>query len=346
MARYRPELSDQNKTLSCTVKQEENGRTHFTRTFVLRLEIERRVAVRRGEMILAEKISFALGVIVGMIFIILLCVLISVFTVKQKKQRREKREEREEREEGEDLDLMLDTEQSPLVIKRETLSRDCENGETPRWASQKYNESSFSSPPSNIEKFLSSYASPSNKILYNHLPSDIVMNGKTVEAKLTDQYKNFTSPSIRSLSASQLSSLQSFTDLTVDTHTDSCHHKTNSEQSKNIESAKNVTNHNHGYKKDPLQDSSFSPQRRFSGIALTFPSEPLPAPPRPPRPSKSLGHIPKSLESETQRKRRRTAPSASKSSHSLFECSEGCFDIDKKKSQPQLVTITTGPMVI
>merc|ERR1719483_865371 len=48
VARYRPELSDQNKTLSCTVKQEENGRTHFTRTFVFRLEIQRRAVLAKS----------------------------------------------------------------------------------------------------------------------------------------------------------------------------------------------------------------------------------------------------------------------------------------------------------
>ena len=118
------------------------------------------------------------------------------------KQRKHKTERKQE---SPDQDFMLDTDQStPLVIKRETLSRDCENGETPRWASQKYNESLFSSPPTNIEKFLSAYASPpSDRVVYSYVPSDIVsptschaMAGQTTissvtDPLLTDQFKNF-----------------------------------------------------------------------------------------------------------------------------------------------------------
>ena len=112
---------------------------------MFRLEIQKRSTLAASDGLLGQKVSFILGVIVGMIFILLFSVLFSVFTMKQRKHKTERKQE------SPDLDFMLDTDQStPLVIKRETLSRDCENGETPRWASQKYNESSFSSP-TNIE---------------------------------------------------------------------------------------------------------------------------------------------------------------------------------------------------
>ena len=67
-------------------------------------------------------------------------------------------------------------------------------------------------------------------------------------------------------------------------------------------------------------------------------------PPRPPRYSKSLGNINK-LGDQHQKRRRSVA--TCKSTHSLFECSEGCFDIDieANKSFGQFVTITTGPIL-
>ena len=239
---------------------------------------------------------------------------------------------------------------TPLVIKRETLSRDCENGETPRWASQKYNESAFSSPPSNIEKFLANYASPpSDRIVYNQIPSGSASpiqesSNIITEPLLTNQCKSFTSPSMISLSASQLSSLESVTDLT--TKEEVSHHGDQIVIIKRSESAKQTKTVRKITKYEQRSEYSFDPNRRSSGVALTFPSEPMPPPPRPPRSSKSVGHIPRTVEQEGQRKRRRTGPSGSKSTHSLFECSEGCFDMDRKKSFPQLVTITTGPMVI
>ena len=72
---------------------------------------------------------------------------------------------------------------------------------------------------------------------------------------------------------------------------------------------------------------------------------PIVAPPRPPRHSKSMGHLPKLLDNEKPVKRRRSA-STCKSTHSLFECSEGCFSNDDITPSAQFVTITTGPMVL
>ena len=193
------------------------------------------------------------------------------------------------------------------MLYRQTLSRDCENGETPRWASQKYNFSIFPALPS------------SNN-------SDTTSNSRTQQLiskpYLTAQNKNFTSPSLRSLSPSQLSISDSCTDLTG-IYPDQQPHL------------------------PPLMlPSTFCPipavvERRESKPELIE----VP-PPRPPRHSKSLGHIPKLLEQDKSLKRRRST-STCKSTHSLFECSQGCFNVeDNLNPSGQLVTITTGPMVL
>ena len=158
------------------------------------------------------------------------------------------------------------------------------------------------------------------------------------EPLLTDQFKNFTSPSLRSLPASQLSSMESFIDLTGQKEA----FNPDYEEIKPAMDTDKPTYHN-----EPVAGSvpHIFQERRPSEVALTFPSEPRPPPPRPPRSSKSLGHIPRTVEQETRRKRRITAPSVCKSTHSLFECSEGCFDMDSTNSHGQLVTVTTGPVV-
>ena len=163
-------------------------------------------------------------------------------------------------------------ESSPLIYPKESVSPDCEPGSTPRWASQRL------------------YSSPR--------PTHF----------LTARHKNFTSPSLRSLAASQFSPLDSYTDLRSDSRT---------EQS-NLTETSILLN--------VLQQRGTKP------------------PPRPPRYSKSLGHIPKVVDQDQHPKRRRSVATC-KSTHSLFECSEGCFDVEGNKPRGQLVTITTGPVV-
>jgi len=61
--------------------------------------------------------------------------------------------------------------------------------------------------------------------------------------------------------------------------------------------------------------------------------------------AKSMGQLP--ARTESQRRRRQTEPSHSKSSHSVFDCDEGCFEMDEKlDAGQQTVTITTGPLII
>ena len=51
----------------------------------------------------------------------------------------------------------------------------------------------------------------------------------------------------------------------------------------------------------------------------------------------------------TNRKRRITTPgtmSKTKSTNSVFECDEGCFDVEHLSKSQQFVFITTGPMII
>jgi len=48
----------------------------------------------------------------------------------------------------------------------------------------------------------------------------------------------------------------------------------------------------------------------------------------------------------SKRRRRRTAPAKSKSTHSVFDCEQGCFDVEDISKSQQFVFITTGPMII
>lgn len=213
---------------------------------------------------------------------------------------------------------------SPLLSKKETLSRDCEHDETPRWASQRYNHSLFQT-----------VGSPSNSGTTCSNTNNQLLVSKPF---LTAYNKNFTSPSLRyvhflscqslvkdisfrSLSPNQLSLTDSCTDLTGNfDFTEQQHLRTNFPPYV------------------PNDDQVFFVERRESKPEITIP------PPRPPRHSKSLGHLPKFLDQEKGNKRRRST-STCKSTHSLFECSQGCFNEDMNPSS-QLVTITTGPMVI
>lgn len=148
--------------------------------------------------------------------------------------------------------------------------RDCSPGATPRWASQR------------------------------------LLTSSPRQHFLTARHKNFTSPSLRSLSPSLLGSCTDLRDL-----------------------------------RTTRRDTTQFRETNFSATTST-PGTP---PPRPPRYSKSLGHINKLAD---QHQKRRRSVARCKSSHSLFECSEGCFDmedIEANKSFGQLVTITTGPIL-
>ena len=155
-------------------------------------------------------------------------------------------------------------ESSPLVYQRESLGRDCEPGDTPRWASQR------------------------------------LLTSSPRQHFLTAEHKNFTSPSLRSLSGS-------CTDLRTNINT-----------------------------------SLVTTQFRETNFSATT-SSPSSPPPRPPRYSKSLGNINKLVD---QHQKRRRSVATCKSTHSLFECSEGCFDMEANSaSVGQFVTITTGPIL-
>ena len=88
-----------------------------------------------------------------------------------------------------------------------------------------------------------------------------------------------------------------------------------------------------------LQPQVFRP-RQHPAPAPRRVSQPrtAPPPPRPPRASRSVGHLPSAG----------AGCHASSSAHSLFSCSEGCFTADPGAGAGagQLVTITTGPMVL
>ena len=207
---------------------------------------------------------------------------------------------------------------SPLLEKRETLSRDCEHGETPRWASQRYapHPLALLPPPSSLTS-----------------ESRLLSSSSLIQRPLlTAINKNFTSPSLRSLDPS---SADSCTDLTS-----------------NIREAVTPvkTLMMAGTQTEDRIPAPVSGRRESKPEVLEVTGPGLCPPPRPPRHSKSLGHLPKLLEERTQgpggRPRRRRSASSCKSTASLFECSEGCFSAGDKGTGGQLVTITTGPMVL
>ena len=132
--------------------------------------------------------------------------------------------------------------------------------------------------------------------------------------------------SFRSLATSHISSAESCTDLTAIT-------TNNTQQS---------------FAQKVIEPQRFLPSQFPTAVSCRRESKPelLKAPPpRPPRHSKSLGHIPKTLDQEKTPKRRRSA-STCKSTHSLFECSESCFTVENVSKSGQFVTITTGPIVL
>merc|ERR1711953_706631 len=68
-------------------------------------------------------------------------------------------------------------------------------------------------------------------------------------------------------------------------------------------------------------------------------------------PAKSLNQLnicqTGTLESrKSKRRRRETTPAKITSSHSVFDCEQGCFDVEEITKSQQFVFITTGPMVI
>ena len=97
---------------------------------------------------------------------------------------------------------------------------------------------------------------------------------------------------------------------------------------------------------EPIYTSVPQLYKRRSSIPARILINPTSFPP--PHSAKSLGHLNSCNDQcqASQRRRRKTAPASSKSSHSVFDCDEGCFDVEDVHKSQQMVFISTGPMVI
>ena len=151
VARYTPVLSDNNHSLSCTVRQQRGATVQFSRTFVLRcflrvflcffgsvslttmtfsrLEVSK---AAQGQP-LVKNVSLLSGLVVSILLLLLSCSLLVLLTL-----RRRKRSRRESSLVNGNHALppiyRLDT---PLLLQRESLGRDCELGKIPLWARQR-----------------------------------------------------------------------------------------------------------------------------------------------------------------------------------------------------------------
>ena len=280
VARYTPVLSDNNRSLSCTVRQQRGRTVQFSRTFVLRylflevtiwwidcvfqfrLEV---VEAAKGQP-LVKKVSLLSLLLLSILLLLLSSALCIILVLRRRKRERSRRESSLSKSNALPPIYRLDT---PLLLQRESLGRDCELGETPRWASQRYP----STPTTSHCKMFTSPGTLLQPLLTS--PSSLTSNG---------------------------SSINSFIDLTgqADAFAEPCLPTAEEEESMMTAS--------------PRLGGGSVPHlasRRRSSLARPAP------PPRPPRSARSLGHLHNAKEEPLEgdkgrgregRRRRKTAP--------------------------------------
>ena len=165
--------------------------------------------------------------------------------------------------------------------------------------------------------------------------SEIADVTKPLSTTYRDHYNDLSSFREKSPSVSDMASLYSHEDVTV------------------IDNPFNPTDYDHishhgtiPCQPEPAIGSVPQLYKRRSSIPARILINPTSFPP--PQNAKSLGYL-NSCSGHcqgSQRTRRKTAPASSKSSHSVFDCDEGCFDVEDVHKSQQIVFITTGPMVI
>jgi len=158
---------------------------------------------------------------------------------------------------------------------------------------------------------------------------------KPISTTYREKQNGFSTFYEKSPSVSDMASLYSHEDVTVIDNP--------------FNPADNNCSHHHGVipcQPEPTTGSVPQLYKRRSSIPARILINPTSFPP--PQNAKSLGHLntcPDQCQ-ESQRRRRKTAPASSKSSHSVFDCDEGCFDVEDIHKSQQMVFITTGPMII
>ena len=165
--------------------------------------------------------------------------------------------------------------------------------------------------------------------------SEIADVTKPLSTTYRDNFTNLSSFRGKSPSVSDMASLYSHEDVTV------------------IDNPFNPSDYDHIHhpgiipcQPEPTIGSVPQLYKRRSSIPARILINPTSFPP--PQNAKSLGYL-NSCSGQcqgSQRRRRKTAPASSKSSHSVFDCDEGCFDVEDVHKSHQMVFITTGPMII
>ena len=87
VVQYRASMKDHNKTIICTVIQEEYGRIHFTKTFFMRLHILKSRPVHQKKMLIESRTKALLSVLC--VLLLFLCCLFSSYFIFRREKRKE-----------------------------------------------------------------------------------------------------------------------------------------------------------------------------------------------------------------------------------------------------------------
>ena len=150
---------------------------------IIRLEV---LAAAKGHPLVA-KVSLISGLLLSILLLLLSSALLVILLLRRRKRAQSRRESSLANSHAVPPIYRLDT---PLLLQRESLGRDCELGETPRWASQRYPTTPttshckmFTSPSPLLQPLLTS-------------PSSMTSNVSSIDSfiDLTGQADAFTEP--------------------------------------------------------------------------------------------------------------------------------------------------------
>ena len=152
--------------------------------FQFRLEV---VAAAKGQP-LVKKVSLLSLLLLSILLLLLSSALCVILVLRRRKRARSRRESSLSKSNALPPIYRLDT---PLLLQRESLGRDCELGETPRWASQRY-------PSTPTTSHCKMFTSPGNPLLQPLLtsPSSLTSNVSSIDSfiDLTGQADAFAEP--------------------------------------------------------------------------------------------------------------------------------------------------------
>ena len=136
---------------------------------------------------LVKRVSLLSGLLLSILLLLLSSALLLILLLRRRRRARRRRESSLGKSDAVPPIYRLDT---PLLLQRESLGRDCELGETPRWASQRY-------PSTPTTSHCKMFTSPGN-LLQPLLtsPSSITSNVSSIDSfiDLTGQADAFAEP--------------------------------------------------------------------------------------------------------------------------------------------------------